>query len=337
MLTAIPSSHAGLPLERFPVVQSIDPIETHDLATAMMNEHRMRLLGTPKTFTADIRRASVSSMQLMFFRYGTDVEIRPAPLDDFVCVHIPLTGRFELISNQGESVLSAGMAAVMSPNDTYRMRWSSDLGTLVLRIDRAVIERKLDAIGGRASGTIEFAPIIAARSPGAAIIHAIRTLQASLDDAGTQGLPSIVAAEFEELVLSMLLTMHDRPCSGGRSGAGRRRAPAGASRQLERITEFVHDNASGRLLARDLAEAAHVSERALYGLIHDAFGCTPMAWVREQRLQRARGALLEATPTGDTTVRGVAEANGMPHTGRFAALYRARFGESPSETLRRSR
>jgi transcriptional regulator GlxA family with amidase domain len=58
-----------------------------------------------------------------------------------------------------------------------------------------------------------------------------------------------------------------------------------------------------------------------------------MASVQEVRLQRVHRQL-RAAALETTTVTDVAHAWGFVHLGRFARLYRERFGESPSQTLR---
>jgi transcriptional regulator GlxA family with amidase domain len=57
--------------------------------------------------------------------------------------------------------------------------------------------------------------------------------------------------------------------------------------------------------------------------------------LRRVRLAQAR-ADLEA-PGPNTSVTNVAYDCGFSHLGRFAQEYARRFGESPSETLRRAR
>jgi transcriptional regulator GlxA family with amidase domain len=59
-----------------------------------------------------------------------------------------------------------------------------------------------------------------------------------------------------------------------------------------------------------------------------------MTYLRQIRLRRAREAL-RAAHRDATTVRAVAVGLGILHMGRFAAAYRAAFGESPSDTLNR--
>ena len=63
-------------------------------------------------------------------------------------------------------------------------------------------------------------------------------------------------------------------------------------------------------------------------------GHSPHAFLHGLRLDRARAALVAPTP--ETTVADVAHACGIAHLGRFSQYYRERFGECPSETVRRS-
>lgn len=61
---------------------------------------------------------------------------------------------------------------------------------------------------------------------------------------------------------------------------------------------------------------------------------SPMAYVRIRRLDAVSRALLALGPE-ETSVTEIATDHGFFHLSRFAADYRRRFGEFPSETLRR--
>jgi hypothetical protein len=58
-----------------------------------------------------------------------------------------------------------------------------------------------------------------------------------------------------------------------------------------------------------------------------------MEWVRDRRLGLVR-AKLHAAPSG-TTVREVGAACGIPRMATLVPEYLVRFGERPSDTLRR--
>ena len=85
----------------------------------------------------------------------------------------------------------------------------------------------------------------------------------------------------------------------------------------------------------DLARAAGVASRTLQKQFRRALGKTPHAAIRDARLARARQELLRGRT--DASVTDIAVSCGFGHFGRFAADYRACFGETPSATLRRQR
>ncbi len=58
-----------------------------------------------------------------------------------------------------------------------------------------------------------------------------------------------------------------------------------------------------------------------------------MTYLREIRLGRTHDELRSRDPA-DVSVAEIAHRYGFLHLGRFAALYRHRYGESPSQTLR---
>ena len=61
---------------------------------------------------------------------------------------------------------------------------------------------------------------------------------------------------------------------------------------------------------------------------------TPIAFIRDRRLDAVRRSLLEALPNEGVTVTETAVRWGFTHLGNFSIVYRHRFGESPSQTLR---
>ena len=119
---------------------------------------------------------------------------------------------------------------------------------------------------------------------------------------------------------------------------GRERCPAAAcpKRQtaLARAEEYIELHASCDIKIRDICRAARVSERTLQYAFLERYGIGPKEFLKVVRLNRVRRQLRSADPQG-TKVADVANASGFWHLGQFAADYRQRFEELPSETLRR--
>jgi len=104
-------------------------------------------------------------------------------------------------------------------------------------------------------------------------------------------------------------------------------------KQVRRAEAHIRARAEEPLKLAQIAKAAGCSIRALQLAFRTFCGTTPMAMLRQVRLERAHAELSEREP-GDTTVTEVAVKYGFYHAHRFVQDYRKSFGQTPSETLR---
>jgi AraC family ethanolamine operon transcriptional activator len=86
----------------------------------------------------------------------------------------------------------------------------------------------------------------------------------------------------------------------------------------------------------DLAKEVAVSPRTLEDAFREALGITPVKYLRWTRLNHVRRALSNAEPDSITIIE-VATNCGFSDMSHMAVEYRHLFGESPSDTLARSR
>jgi AraC-like DNA-binding protein len=102
---------------------------------------------------------------------------------------------------------------------------------------------------------------------------------------------------------------------------------------LRRAMEYMDSNATNDIALADVADAIHVTPRALQYLFRRHLDTTPLQYLRRLRLHYAHQDLLAGDPAHDT-VTAIAARWGFAHTGRFALLYRQTYGQSPHRTLR---
>ncbi|MDO9397087.1 MAG: helix-turn-helix transcriptional regulator [Herbiconiux sp.] len=98
-------------------------------------------------------------------------------------------------------------------------------------------------------------------------------------------------------------------------------------------SRFIQENAHRPIGLREIAEAAHLSERGLQHAFKKQLGTAPIAYLRRVRLSRVHEELRSADPHGRTTVNEVARRWHFTHHSRFAALYVQTFGAYPAVTL----
>ena len=126
----------------------------------------------------------------------------------------------------------------------------------------------------------------------------------------------------------------------GRPGDSQRNGPSGvdaaiARRPLEpyflkRADRYIHEHAGETLTVATLSAQCGVSERTLQKAFTDFRQVTPVAHMRNVRLDLARQALAG----GDESVHDVAARCGFRSVTTFALEYRKRFGTTPSRSLR---
>jgi AraC-like DNA-binding protein len=102
---------------------------------------------------------------------------------------------------------------------------------------------------------------------------------------------------------------------------------------LKRADQFAQDHISERFTVSRMATYCGVSWRTLETTFANFRGLTPVAYVRNLRLDRAHAALNE----GQGTVAAVAARFGFQSSTTFALAYRKRFGVAPSRTMRTAR
>jgi AraC-like DNA-binding protein len=102
---------------------------------------------------------------------------------------------------------------------------------------------------------------------------------------------------------------------------------------LRRAMEFMDANATADIGLADIAEAVHVTPRAVQYMFRRHLETTPLQYLRRLRLHYAHQELLAADRSTDT-VTDIAARWGFAHTGRFSVLYRQTYGQSPHTTLR---
>jgi AraC-like DNA-binding protein/tetratricopeptide (TPR) repeat protein len=104
-------------------------------------------------------------------------------------------------------------------------------------------------------------------------------------------------------------------------------------RAVRRVLDLMEAHCGLPHRLAELAAFAEVPPRTLQRQFRQFVGMSPLAKLRELRLERARRELLQAVPK--VTVADIAHRCGFNHLGRFAIAYKRRHGEAPSTTLDR--
>ncbi|MDT0235383.1 AraC family transcriptional regulator [Curtobacterium sp. BRB10] len=194
----------------------------------------------------------------------------------------------------------------------------------LMRIDRATVEQVAAERGGWNLAPLEFKPHhVPEGAPLAAWWLVVRAVAAEI--LGHVGpVPREREEELTRFAAAGLLTAVPHwPVGQGREAPARTR--------LTKAEAFLLDHIAERITVDDVAQAAGMSVRGLQGAFQRIHGVSPLFYLKGIRLLLAR----EQLESGEAeSVAAVARSVGLTHLGRFAASYKAEFGQLPGDVLR---
>jgi len=110
--------------------------------------------------------------------------------------------------------------------------------------------------------------------------------------------------------------------------------PTARKRMVDRAREYALSHLDEPLSILDLCNHIGASRRKLQYCFQETLGINPVAYLRALRLNAVRRELRMSTQS--LNVQDVAARWGFWHLSRFSGDYRTLFGETPSQTLRRT-
>lgn len=307
---------------------SRDLQETRGWVGRAMKPHQLSVAGAGQRLDARMHHVSFGEVTLSRLTYGACVDILPESLEDFFLVQMPVSGHAQVAAGDESLLSTPGRASVLSPADTIRMRWSADCDQLMVRISRRRLERALAShLGREPDEPLRFSLEMAWRD-----LPTWQCLMAYLLQCADLGIDAphhpLLCAQIEQLTATTLLGAQAHNHSHSRAARPAMLLP----RHVRKVEEYLQAHAHEMISVDQLARVSGVSLRSLYAGFKQFCGVSPMQYLKQLRLERARADLMGHSQID--TVAGIALRWGFDHLSRFAIDYKKRFGESPNQTLR---
>lgn len=208
-----------------------------------------------------------------------------------------------------------------------------NFGAFVLRLSKEKLKNYARSVVGEDIELpgLEFDPVMVSTTPGWNIFRStVHYVAETLDGPLHEMQNPIVTTQMNDILTAQCLSLLPNSYQDIING---RSIAAVVPYYVKRARDYIHAHADKKLGLADISAAAGCGYRGLQKGFMDAFGTTPMAYLRTVRLKRVR-AILKSEPYGKT-VSEIAQKWGFTHMGRFAQDYYREFGELPSETIRK--
>ncbi len=102
-------------------------------------------------------------------------------------------------------------------------------------------------------------------------------------------------------------------------------------KKLEKARALIQDNFRNTISVEALAESVDLSDSYFRRLFNKAYGCSPMQYIMNLRIENARELLL----SGEVNVTEAAQLSGFDDIYYFSALFKRKTGYSPIQILRK--
>jgi AraC-like DNA-binding protein len=284
-----------------------------------MQPHQLDPVGDTELFEAEMNFLPVGGLGIGTIRFGR-TNLRIDHVEDYHLLIFCLAGQARVTAWDQEASIGPDKGVYLAPGTPVRAKFSEDCEQLVIRVESNVMRQACD--GGRPSMKSQ----IDLNQP--ALKPWLGLMQSMLGDAnGIELLRTDrrLQSDYESMFVRTLLHGH---------GIEEAKASSIAPVAVKRAEAFIHSHLTESLNLDQIAGAAGVPVRTLLDSFQRFRATTPMQFVRDLRLDLAR-THLEARKTDNVT--SIALDVGFVHLGRFSNAYQARFGERPSETLRKAR
>jgi AraC-like DNA-binding protein len=339
-----PADRPALPLEGHRLFHTHDVDEARECVARIFCPHELSPLSGGQLDACHHSAAVHRHASINYVQYGAAVRIEPGYLGDFFLLQIPLRGGASVRCG-GQSVESHPLlASLPSPTERLSMRWAEDSPQLIVKFDRRALTTRLESLlqAPLRQPLVFELGVDMARPEARHMAALLAYLQCVLESGQGFAAQPALAEQAENHLLSTLLLSLPHNHSAALSRDGTTALDGGGSvlpRAVRRAQEILRAHLELPITLEELCTLAGASSRTLQQGFARHTGTSPMAWLRDLRLDHVRAQLLaagSASSTGSigTAVRvaDVAARYGFFHLGHFAAHYRRRFGELPSET-----
>lgn len=307
-------------LRGYRLFESTDLDETRELISRVMQPHALVPSGTGRG-RSHMDFVRLGGLGLGTIAFGDAMRVNVRSVDGYYLLMFCVTGNAE-VQTMGRSMqVNRDQGVLCAPGQAFDALLSPGCEQFVLRIDPVALNAHAGLV---ARDLTSLVPVGSAHLRG--WMQQLQLVASSPELLASARSNPRVATHLESLLVDLFATGHV-----SNMGFASKRSPVSPG-FVKRAEAFIEANCREPLELLDIASAAGVSARTLRDGFQQFRGVSPMQYVRQLRLERARDAL-RAAPL-DVRVAEIALDCGFAHLGRFAMVYKAMFGESPSETLR---
>ena len=319
------------PLNQYPIFESSDIEEAHDLIAKNFGPHSLSIMSCRQKMSTQYNGIFFSNGALLFNTYGADVQINPES-NKYFFTQTTLAGNTEISLGKQICQTQSGSTVVVSPSTNYQMKLQQGSKRLIIMLEREALEQQLCRLINQ--------PI---KQPlmfdlGMNEHHSNQLWSRSLlylcdQFAHSKNLSNCNAYLKHSCDMLMALLLEVQPHNY--SNAFNQHSSDHCPRHVKRAIAYIEENIERPISLSELACAVGVTARTLQNGFMRYTESTPSEYIRSEKIRAIHEALLKAPV--DQQVSEILLQYGISSFGHFSRLYKQRYGCTPCQTLKKAR
>jgi AraC-like DNA-binding protein len=309
-----------------------DPFEALEISSALFFPHRYTSIGTGAPFSWGLAVGVLDSLTVGVVSLGGEIALANDELGSYH-LRAPVLGRLRSTTWSGDVLASPNSAAIYRPDEKSSLA-CLDSHTVIwlLKISAPEFERHLSTLlGGSVFDVVDLAPLLdLTTSAGAAFWALTEALRNPLTLSTLSAMPMVSKPYVEMVVSALLLCVEHRYSEQLGTPAKKAARPS-----VIKAVEQIHSDPQRAWTVATLAAGSFCSVRSLQASFSLELGTSPMRYLAAVRMRCAHNDLMLRSPHQET-VSAIATKWGFSHLGRFSAVHKRTYGETPSNTLNRA-
>lgn len=325
---------SGMPLPNMARLATQDLYEAHQHMSQMFCPHDLDVEGRHSPIDFRHHQASLNSVTFNATDYGNSsgrVVVKIPPMNELYLVQLSLAGSAEITQGNSTYELRVGEMCILDPDESVRQVFGNGYKHFTVKLVKRDLEAVLAQELGFNPGKLRFlTKPVPLKGAAVAFAQLVRTICDDMND-GASGFCHMHAASAVEQTLQRLLLA---AAPHNHSDLYNSPASAAAPYYVRRVEEFIVSHLCDPITLDEMIKVSGVSARSLHAGFRRFRDTTPMNYLKNRRLILAHRHLKTGVDTGMTVTQVALEA-GFTHLSKFSRDYHERFGELPSETLKK--
>lgn len=312
--------------------RDLDEVRRH--IGSIIKSHELNVLSKRQLLDVKVGWTDFDQLSFMYIQHGADVHIYPGKLETIYLLQVPINANGQVRIGSSIINLSNKMAYIVSPTHDFEMTFLKNCSHMILAINKLRLEKYLEQqLQRKLKVPLEFVPKIEfLNHQSHELISLIIHLTKQLSYPVSCFHHPLISTQVESLLFSTMLVSLEHNFRNELV----RETVSPKPYYIKKAQAYIEENIEHILTPEDISRESGVSLRSIYAGFQTYLHSSPMAYIKSIKLDRIRKDLERHEPS-ETTVTDIALKYGISHFSNFAASYKKKFGELPSDTLRKWR